>query len=97
MAADQLKLNEDKAELILIGTQQQLDKMNIAHLQIGQASVPVVISAVRNLGSWFDVNLKITEQTNKTCQSVYYHLYNFRRIRKFLTPASTKLRDHGTH
>ena len=91
MAADQLKLNEDKSKVIVIGTQQQLDKVNIAYLEIGQASVPIVSSAVRNLGSWFDVNLKMTEQINKTCQSVYYHLHNIRQIRKFLTPASTKL------
>ena len=30
--ADQLKLNEDKIGVILIGTQQQLDKVNIALL-----------------------------------------------------------------
>ena len=72
MAADPRKLNEGKTEVILIGTQQQLDKVNIAHLEIGQASVPIVSSAVLNLDSWFDVNLKMTEQINKTCQSVYY-------------------------
>ena len=60
------KAYEDKTEIILIGTQQQLDKVNIAHLEIGQASVSVVSSAVRNLGSWFDVNLMMTEQINKT-------------------------------
>lgn len=48
MAANQLKLNEDKTEVILIGTKLQLDKVNIAHLEIGQASVPIVSSAVRN-------------------------------------------------
>ena len=63
------KAYEDKTEIILIGTQQQLDKVNIAHLEIGQASKPIVSSAVRNLGSWFDVNLEMTEQINKTCQS----------------------------
>ena len=31
-----------------------------------------------------------TEQINKTCQTVYYHLHNIRQIRKLLTPASTK-------
>ena len=44
----QLKLNEDKTEVILIGTKQELDKVNIAHLEIGQASVPIVSSAVRD-------------------------------------------------
>ena len=60
------KAYEDKTEIILIGTQQRLDKVNIAHLEIGQASVSIVSSAVRNLGSWFDVNLMMTEQINKT-------------------------------
>ena len=55
IAASQLKLNEDKTEVILIGTKQELDKVNIAHLEIGQASVPIVSSAVRNLGAWFHV------------------------------------------
>ena len=63
------KAYEDKNEIILIGTQQQPDKVNIGHLEIGWASVPIVSSAVRNLGSWFDVNLEMTEQINKTCQS----------------------------
>ena len=60
------KAYEDKTEIILIGTQQQLDKVNISHLEIGQASVSIVSSAVRNLGSWFDVDLMMTEQINKT-------------------------------
>ena len=89
------KAYEDKTEIILIGTQQQLDKVYIAHLEIGQASVLIASSALRNLGSWFDVNLKMTEQIKKTCQSVYYHLHNIRQIRKFLTPTSTKLLKQG--
>ena len=60
------KAYEDKTEIMLIGTQQQLDKVNISHLEIGQASVSIVSSAVRNLGSWFDVNLMMTDQINKT-------------------------------
>ena len=48
IAASQLKLNEDKTEVILTGTKQELDKVNIAHLEIGQASMPIVSSAVRN-------------------------------------------------
>ena len=65
--------------------------MNIAHLEIGQASVPIVSSAVRNPGAWFHVNLKMTEQINKTCQSVYHHLHNIGQVRRSLTPVSTKL------
>ena len=54
--------------VVVVGTQQQLDQVNIAHLDFRQATVAVVSSAVRNLGSWFDVKLKMTEQINKTCK-----------------------------
>ena len=43
-AADQIRLNEDKSEVILTGIQQQLNKVNIAYLEIIQASVPIVRS-----------------------------------------------------
>ena len=50
---------------ILIGTQPQLNKINISHLNIGQTSVLVGNSAVRNLGSWFDSNLNIITHIKK--------------------------------
>ena len=64
--------------------------MNIAHFSVGNADVPMVSSAVLNLGLWFDCNLSMTTQINKTCQSVFYHLHNIRQIRKFLSYESTK-------
>lgn len=79
MVVDRLKLNEDKTEIILIGTRQQLNKVSIAHLNIGRATVPIVRSAVRNLGLWFDCYLKMTMQINKICQSVLYHLHSIRQ------------------
>ena len=85
MAVDLLKLNDDKIEFILIGTQQQLHKVNILHLNTGQATVPLVSSSVHNLSSCFDINLKMTTYINKTFQSIYHHLHNVRQIRKFLT------------
>ena len=49
-----------------------------------------------NFGRWMlTSSLKMTEQINMTCQSVYYHLHNIRQIRKFLMPASTKLLVQG--
>ena len=40
-----MKLNEAKTEIILIGTNRQLEKVNIDRLNIGQATVPTVSSA----------------------------------------------------
>ena len=48
-----LCLNDDKTEFLILGTRQQLAKVNIDNIKVGSAEVTPV-SAVRNLGSWFD-------------------------------------------
>jgi len=50
-----LMLNEGKTELLVLGTRQQLSKINIGHLRVGDAIVAASTS-VRNLGSYFDKN-----------------------------------------
>lgn len=61
---DQLKLNDDKTEVILIGTWQQLRRVNITQLNIGEVTVPVGRSAVRGLGCWFDSNFNMHDHAN---------------------------------
>ena len=58
MLNDKLKLNDDKTEFITIGTSQQLAKVSINTLRVGAATITPVSSA-RNLGSWFDSELKM--------------------------------------
>ena len=48
MQADKLKLNENKTEVMLIGTRQQLSKVNLGTLTVGYTSVAIVNKA-RNL------------------------------------------------
>ena len=50
MTADKLKLNDDKTELIVIGTRAQLDKISISELSIDHVKVSTVCN-VRNLGT----------------------------------------------
>ena len=71
---DKLKLNDDKTEFMLIGTKQQLSKVNIDSLTVGSIDVAPV-SEARNLGTWFDSNLNLQEQIHKTCKSGFFHLY----------------------
>ena len=79
MTADKLKLNDDKTELIVIGTRAQLDKISISELSIDHVKVSAVCN-VRNLGTWFDNHLSMKTAINKTCQSGLYHLHNIGRI-----------------
>ena len=90
MLTDKLKLNGDKTELMLIGAKQQLSKVNIDGLSVGSIKF-APFTVVRNLGSWFHSDLNLQEQILKTCKSGFSHLYNIRRIRKylFLESAST--------
>ena len=50
MRQDQPMLNDDKTEFLIIGTCQQLSKISVQSIKVGQAEVSPVVSA-RNLGT----------------------------------------------
>ena len=45
--------------------------------------------------TWFDSNLNLQEQIHKTCKSGFLHLYNIRRIRKYLSQESARTLVHA--
>ena len=87
---DKLKLNDDKTEFMLIGTKQQLSKVNIDCLTVGST-----VTVARNLGTWFDSNLNLQEQIHETCKFGFFHLYNIRRMRKYLSQESARTLVHA--
>ena len=94
MIEDRLMLNDDKTELLLIGTRQQLQKVNLNDITVGDTVVEAK-SVVRNLGSWFDRNLDMSSHISKQCASAFYHLHNISRIRRFLSTDTTKALVHA--
>ena len=90
MLQDRLRLNDDKTEFIIIGTRQQLAKVNVDSMQVGESSIAPT-SRVKNLCYWFDGQLKMDTQINSICKTALFHLYNIRRIRKFLNFECTKI------
>ena len=57
--SDILMLNDDKTEFLIIGTRQQLAKVNINCIRVGSTDVcPVTVA--RNLGLWFDEQLTMS-------------------------------------
>ena len=84
MIANWLKVNDSKTEFMVIGSKQQLERVSIPGIQVGDETIAPVTS-VRNLGAIFDSNLKMDMHIAKACKSAYYHLHNIRRIRKYLT------------
>ena len=84
MIEDKLRLNDSKTEFMIVGTRQQLAKVNIDQLCVGESSI-VPVTSVKNLGSWFDKNMSMTTHIIKVCKAASFHLYNIRRLRKYLT------------
>ena len=89
MQADKLQLHENKTEVMLIGTRQQLSKVNLGTLTVGDTSVATVNKA-RNLGVWFDSHLNFSIHITKTCSLSFCSLYKIRRIRKYLSYKSAQ-------
>ena len=96
MISDNLMLNDDKTEFLIIGTRQQLAKVNINCIRVGSTDVcPVAVA--RNLGSWFDEQLTMSTHISKLCGVAFYHLHNIKPIRKYLSQESTEILVHALH
>ena len=94
MLNEKLKLNDEKTEFLIIGTSQQLAKVIISSLCVGNSAITPVSSA-RNLCSWFDAKLTMATHNTRTCNSASDYLYNLRRIRMYLSKENTKTLVHA--
>ena len=91
MTVNKLKLNGDKTEALLIGTQARLSSLSVDSLQLCENLIPLSDSA-KNLGVIFDNTLSMNKFISQTCQSCYCQLRRISSIRKYLsTDAATKL------
>jgi len=70
MASNMLKFNDDKTEVILIGTSRSLSKSCTFTLQIGDAIIEPSPSA-RDLGAHMDCHLKMDKHVAMICRSAY--------------------------
>ena len=81
---DRLLLNDDKTEFIIIGTRQQLKKLQAMNIKVG-GSVIKRSSQVKSLGSWFDPNLNIRHHIANVRKAGFFYLHNIRHIKKYLS------------
>ena len=61
----------------------KLAKVNSSTLRVGEISV-TGSSVLKCLGCWFDSQFKFETHITKVSNAVFFHIYNIRRIRKFL-------------
>ena len=93
MSHKKLKMNDEKTEFLLIGTNQQLKKIEHSSISIGTELIYPVKNAT-DLGGWIDENMSLKCHISKTCSAAYYHLRNISRSRKFLSPELTSVLVH---
>ena len=89
MLCDKLKINGGKTEFVVIGTRQQLSKVHVDSLAVGDAQVSPVQS-VKNLGTYIDSNMSRQVNINNTCKAAYYYITNVRGIRNYLSNQATQ-------
>ena len=63
---DRLLLNDDSTEFIIIGTRQQLNKLQAMNIKVG-GSERKPSYQVKNLGSWLDPNLNMRHHITNVC------------------------------
>lgn len=64
MIKDKLGMSDSKAEFIIIGTRQQLAKVIIDCISVGDTSITPAVGAVKNLGSWSDETMSMVTRIN---------------------------------
>jgi len=91
MQLNLLKLNDSKTEVILLGSRQQLSKIEDFEVQIGSTKLKSCDN-VRNLGVIFDSNVTMEKQVNNICKTSFYYIRLLGKLRKFLNKdAATKV------
>ncbi len=94
MIANKLKLNDDKTEVIFLGTKHRLDKLHQIGVTVGDTII-YPTDKVRNLGVVFDKHLSMDDQVKTVYKEGFYHLKNLWRIRKFLNEEQSNVAAHA--
>ena len=84
MSSNLLSLNPNKTEFLIIGTSQQLSKLNNPTLAFDSSTTISPVISARNLGIVFDNHLSFNAQITALSKSCFYHIRDLRRIRDTL-------------
>ena len=88
-ADNRLRLNEDKTQVIWLGTQQQLNNFAVSDLDLPSAKVPVS-SAVKNLGVTFDRCMTMADHVASLSRTCFFQLRQLRTVRSSLSLDAAK-------
>ena len=63
-------INDSKTEFILIGTRQQLCKLQLCIISVGHDTI-AASTKVKNLGCWLDSHLNISKHVTSVCKLAF--------------------------
>ena len=89
MKGNKLKMNEEKTEIISIGTKSKLEQVTVHSLTFSDCEI-TFSKSVRNLGVHLDTCLTMENQVNLLCKTLYFQLRRIGKIRKYLTLDAAK-------
>ena len=90
MSLNKLKLNGDKTELLIIGSQFR-PTLQFPPVGLNGGSVFLPSKYAKNIGVTFDSVLNFERHITDICKSCYFNIRNIYRIRKFLSTEHTKI------
>ena len=93
MLSNMLKLNKDKTELLVIGSQYRLPP-SVEDVTVAGERIEA-LHTVRNLGVTFDGNMNLEQHVKNVCKSAFYHIHNIAKIRDSLTQDDTETLIHA--
>jgi len=94
MAINRPMLNEEKTQIIWLGTRQQLDKITVQSLTLPNAVVPFS-SVVNELGVLLDSQLTMADHVAALSRSCFFYMRQLRSIKLALTPDATRTLIHA--
>ena len=89
MASNKLKMNGDKTEIMLVGTQYKINSISASHVTIIGESIPIS-SKVINLGVILDNTLSMEQAVSQVRKGCLLELRRIRQIRRFIDEKVTK-------
>jgi hypothetical protein len=94
LARNRLRLNEEKTQVIWLGTRQQLNKFTVQDLKLSNTTAQFT-DTVKDLGVTIDSQLTTTEHVNALSRSCFFQLRQHRTTRQYLTSDATKTPVHA--
>ena len=90
MNVNLLKLNDEKTEFVIVGTNQQLSKLKDISVRVGNETIKPV-ETVRDLGYYLDKNLNNGPHINKVTGNCFHTLRNIQKLRSHLDQDTTPI------